>query len=255
MVTSDESNIAQPEPEADPQADPRADPQADSTALPDRVPEPTVPRTARETSGPAIAATAALVLFSVFIGVFGPRIGNRQQSPSGVTLIELAEAVVARSQPHIVDARVARKDAMTEQEFDLRLDEITGSGVALPSLEALNLEPTSVQRVRLPGASGGFAVLRGRRGGAEALVTVALLEDEDRFTVYDRYGRPIPLPEGEVFSVEDRMSSPPGTVEVYLDGGYVYAVYAKSLELARETVAALQTAAAKRASAQATTPK
>ena len=201
MVTSDESNIAQPEPEADPQAD--------STALPDRAPQPTVPRTARETSGPAIAATAALVLFSVFIGVFGPRIGNRQQSPSGVTLIELAEAVVARSQPHIVDARVARKDAMTEQEFDLRLDEITGSGVALPSLEALNLEPTSVQRVRLPGASGGFAVLRGRRGGAEALVTVALLEDEDRFTVYDRYGRPIPLPEGEVFSVEDRMSSPP----------------------------------------------
>ena len=39
------------------------------------------------------------------------------------------------------------------------------------------------------------------------------------------------------------------------DGDYVYAVYAKSLELARETVAALQTAAAKRASAQAASLK
>jgi hypothetical protein len=204
----------------------------------------------RDASGPAIAATAALVLFSVFIGVFGPRIGNRQQSPAGVTLVELAEAVVSRSQPHFDEARMLRIDGMSEQDFVDRFEQITEFGVALPSLEALEVEPTTVQRVLMPGGRGGFVVLRGLRdplvAGIPRVASVAVLEDEDRFTVYDRYGRPIAMPEGEVFSVEDRLSDRPGTVEVYRDGDHVVAVHAQSREFARRIVAALQQAAARR---------
>ena len=106
------------------------------------------------------------------------------------------------------------------------------------------------RRVLMPGGRGGFVVLRGLRdplvAGIPRVASVAVLEDEDRFTVYDRYGRPIAMPEGEVFSVEDRLSDRPGTVEVYRDGDHVVAVHAQSREFARRIVAALQQAAARR---------
>ena len=209
----------------------------------------------RDTSGPAIAATVALVLFSVFIGVFGPRLGNRPQSPAGVTLVELAEAVVSRSQAEFSELRPERsegsmRDELSEDEFEQRLDRITDAAVALPSLDALGLEAMSVRRVRLPGGAGGFAVLRGRGVRTGALAALAVIEDEDRFTVYDRYGRPTAMPEGEIFSVQDRMSLPPGTVEVYREGGHVVAVYARSLEDARELVAAIRQAEVERRARQ-----
>ena len=240
--------------------EPRSDgdhPAARAESAPDAAPHPSVAADSgrpisghRDASGPAIAATAALVLFSVFIGVFGPRIGNRAQAPAGVTLVELAEAVVSRSQPHFDEARMLRIEGMSEQDFVDRFEQITDYGVALPSLEALEVEPTTVQRVLMPGGRGGFVVLRGLRdpllAGVPRVASVAVLEDEDRFTVYDRYGRPIALPEGEVFSVEDRLSDRPGTVEVYRDGDHVVAVHAQSKEFARKIVAALQQAAARR---------
>lgn len=207
-------------------------------------------RGARDASAPAIAATVALVLFSVFIGVFGPRIGNRQQVPSGVTLVELAEAVVARSQPIFAEVELGRSEEMSEQEFDDRLDRITRSGVALPSFEELGMEGIAVQRVRLPGGSGALAVLRDAKHRAvwspDAVATITMLEDEDRFTVYDRFSRPIALPVGEIFSVEDGSVARPGTVEVFRQGDFVIAVHAQSAELAGRLVAAIQSAGARR---------
>jgi len=229
-----------------------ADESADESArteresVPAEAPREKPRRSLHDTSGPAIAATAALVLFSVFIGVFGPRIGNRQQVPAGVTLVELAEAMVSRSQPHFNQARIARVTEMTEQEFAQRVDEITENGVALPSLEAHKLEATSVQRVRLPGGRGGMAVVRSTRPGDPALAAVAILEDEDRLTVYDRYSRPIAMPKGEVFSIPESISNPPGVVEVYREGDFVVAVHAVSQAFAREIVAAMQSAGAAR---------
>lgn len=202
----------------------------------------------RDTSGPAIAAVAALVLFSVFIGVFGPRVGNRQQSPAGVTLIELAEAVVSRSQPHFNASRAARGSELTAEDFELRVDQIMAHGVAIPSLDELRLVPMAVQRVKLPGGTGGLMVLRGGGNGRslDALCSVAVVEDEDRYTVFDRYGRPLALPEGEVFSIDDHAGDSGGTTEVCRDGNLVYAVHAQSQELAREVLAAWQGAAARR---------
>jgi hypothetical protein len=233
---------AEAEAEAKPKAE--AEAEAHARAAPER----------RDTSGPAIAATVALVLFSVFIGVFGPRLGNRPQAPAGVTLVELAEAMVSRSQAHLVEARAgevlgfgasgsSRGDrGMSDEEFAKRLDDITDAGVALVYPADLGLEAVTVQRVRLPGGSGGFAVLRGIGRRDDALTAIAVIEDEDRFTVYDRYGRPIAMPEGEIFSVADRVSLDSGTVEVYRAGGYVVAVYARTLEDARRVVAALRRA-------------
>ena len=259
-MRSDEPKSEEPKSEEPRSDEPRSDgdhPAARAESAPDAAPHPSVAADSgrpisghRDASGPAIAATAALVLFSVFIGVFGPRIGNRAQAPAGVTLVELAEAVVSRSQPHFDEARMLRIEGMSEQDFVDRFEQITDYGVALPSLEALEVEPTTVQRVLMPGGRGGFVVLRGLRdpllAGVPRVASVAVLEDEDRFTVYDRYGRPIALPEGEVFSVEDRLSDRPGTVEVYRDGDHVVAVHAQSKEFARKIVAALQQAAARR---------
>jgi len=204
----------------------------------------------RETSGPAIAAVAALVLFSVFIGVFGPRVGNRQQSPAGVTLIELAEAVVSRSQPHFNTLRLSRDDELTAEDFAQRVDQIMDYAVAVPPLEPLRLAATAVQRVRLPGGAGGLVVLRGIGNGRsrDILCSVAMLEDEDRFTVFDRYGRPLAMPEGEVFSIQDHISSTGGVTEVYREGALVFAVHAPTQDLAREIIAAWQDAAARRQS-------
>ncbi len=239
-MTRDESELPQPEPTEGASLE---------ASAPAPAPTPAI-RARKETSGSAIAATVALVLFSVFIGVFGPRIGNRQQSPSGVTLIEFAEAVVSRTQQGFIDLDMGNAvSRMTEEEFALKLDRITEYGVALPSLAKLRLEATSVQRVRLPGGSGGLAILRRDDGGAVAALAVVL--DEDRFLVYDRYGRPIPLPEGEQFAIGDGVGhgagATQGTVEVYREGGFVIAVYARKHELARELVGALRLAEVERA--------
>jgi hypothetical protein len=220
-----------------------------SVSTDETVSDPDVePAARRDTSGPAIAAVAALVLFSVFIGVFGPRVGNRQQSPAGVTLIELAEAVVSRSQPHFNASRASRGDELTTEDFELRVDQIMENGVAIPSLAELRLVPMAVQRVKLPGGRGGLIVLRGAGGGRsrDMLCAVAVVEDEDRYTVYDRYGRPLALPEGEVFSIEDHIGLSGGITEVCRDGRLVFAVHAPDQELAREILSAWQAASARR---------
>lgn len=219
----------------------------ESTNHADCEPQQAAPaRSLRDTSGPAIAATAALVLFSVFIGVFGPRIGNRQQVPLGVTLVELAEAVVSRSQPQFVVARSPSATEMTEQDFEAQLDDLTGNGVALPSLEALRLAAVSVQRVRLPGGRGGLAVLRSTDPREPRLAAVAVIEDEGMVTVYDRFSRPVVMPKGEVFSITDSNSDPPSVVEVYREGEFIVAVHAMSREFARELISAMQVAGAAR---------
>lgn len=211
---------------------------------PERKPERVAPaRSIRDTSGPAIAATAALVLFSVFIGVFGPRIGNRQQIPVGVTLVELAEAVVSRSQPHFEQLN---GDGLSEQEFAARIDGMTGSGVALPSLEACKLEALLVQPVRLPGGRGGMAMLRSISPRSSQVAAVVIIEDEDRLTVFDRYSRPIAMPRGEIFTVPDLVPDRRGVIEIYREGEFVVAVRAASPAFAREIISAMQVAAAER---------
>lgn len=206
----------------------------------------------RDASGPAIAATAALVLFSVFIGVFGPRLGNRQQSPAGVTLVELAEAVVTRTQPQWTGEIFSRSEEISDEQCESELDRITASGVPLPSLESLDFAAVSVQRVRLPGGSGALVKLNGIKRNRGDVAAIAVVLDEDRFTVYDRYSRPVALPRGEVFSVEDRLTGADGTVEVFRQGEFVIAVVARTRETALELVAALQAAHAERLSRGAT---
>jgi hypothetical protein len=208
--------------------------------------QPSAPRTIRDTSGPAIAATAALVLFAVFIGVFGPRIGNRSQVPVGVTLVELAEAVVSRSQPHFEQPNASVRAGLSEQDFAARIDGLTGSGVALPSLGTYQLEAMSVQPVRLPGGRGGLAMLRSTSPRSRQLAAVAIIEDEDRLTVFDRYSRPVAMPEGELFTVRESNLEDTAVTEIYRDGDFVVAVRAMSSEFARAVISAMQVAAAER---------
>jgi len=245
-VSSEASPSSDPQDDLDPASERESkieaavDPSEAGDQEPDDTGEP------RDTNGLAIAATVALVLFSVFIGVFGPRIGNRQQLPAGVTLVELAEAITSRSRSYADRDASGRGAVLNEAEFGERLDVLTGRSVPLPSFDDLKMRPSSLNRVKLPGGSGGFAVFHKDSETKEFVASIAVLTDEDRFTVFDRFGRPIALPEGEVFSVDDPHGVPPGTVEVFRRGDLVFAVHARSADQADALASLLQYAAARR---------
>jgi hypothetical protein len=238
--SSDPQDDLDPASEREPKLEPAVDPSEAGDHEPDEAGEP------RDTNGLAIAATVALVLFSVFIGVFGPRIGNRQQLPAGVTLVELAEAITSRSRTYADRDASGRGAVLNEAEFGERLDVLTGRSVPLPSFDDLKMRPSSLNRVKLPGASGGFAVFHTDTGTKDFVASIAVLTDEDRFTVFDRFGRPIALPEGEVFAVDDPHGVPPGTVDVFRRGDLVFAVHARTADQANALASLLQYAAARR---------
>ncbi len=74
--------------------------------------------------------------------------------------------------------------------------------------------------------------------------SISILDDEDRFTLFDSFGRPIPFPEGEVFSVTVREGRDPAVVKMFRVRDLVYAVQASDEDLASELVAELQLRAA-----------
>ncbi len=231
---------------------------------------------ARQTSAPAIAATVALVLFSVFIGLYGPRLGNRQQLPGGTTLVELAAAIEPRHAQRMIAAlqqgmdgiarlRRARGSGELAEDARAKLDEarqtaeeqvvrMTGLPIVLPDLANAQVLWNEPERVRLPGAAGALAfctVLSNARGTAlEEHATVLFLMDEDRYTVFDAFGRPRPMPEGEVFSVVTQSSaseaSPAGNaIRFFRNGALIVAVQASEPKLADEIVLLLEASLAR----------
>ncbi|MFM7050723.1 MAG: hypothetical protein ACKOYN_01120 [Planctomycetota bacterium] len=210
-----------------------------------------------EVSGPAVAATVALVLFSVFIGVFGPRLGNRQQLPAGTTLSELADAVSARHAQRVVQAvHVGAEPSFGRAEIARELEDVLGTAVAVPEIGAVGAQGTAFRwigtdRVRLPGGSGVLAFLEAQRRGQRLFASVIVLRDEDRYTVFDAFGRPQPMPTGELFSVEmpggTDAGDPNGVVQIYREGDLVFAVQSTSPELAAELAARFRAAAAQAA--------
>ncbi len=220
----------------------------------------------RRTSLPAVGATVALVLFSIFIGTYGPRLGNRQQLPAGITLVELADAIEPRHAQRAFDARQLGRDSASRflrgessaeadleqaelrEQFSREASEMVGNRVELPRLANARVRWIEVDRVRLPGASGAmlFCAISPKRGqaAAESFASILVLEDEDRFTVFDRYSRPQPMPEGEVFSVMVRESTDgamaPAAVLMLRIGRLMYAVQADGVDLAQTIVAELE---------------
>lgn len=196
-----------------------------------------------------MAATVALVLFSVFIGVYGPRLGNRQQMPGGTTLIELAGAVEPRHAQRVFQARaLADSPAFAPHEIEERIAATVGRPLRTPAPIDFELRWLAVDEVRLPGASGVLAFCsaepRDASGGRDAFATVIVLRDEDRFTVFDRHGRPTPMPEGEVFSVALRAVGEGATLAAFRTGDLVFAVQTSNPALSAELVAALEVGAA-----------
>jgi len=257
----------------------------DGAVPPATRPSPPPPRRSavtRQTSAPAIAATVALVMFSVFIGLYGPRLGNRQQLPGGTTLVELAAAIEPRHAQRVIGVlqegtegiallRRARgsdalaKDARVEleqrrQRAEEAIGRILNDPIALPVPADARVLWAEPERVRLPGAGGALVscmVLPDARNRAlERYATILLLKDEDRFTVFDSYGRPRPLPEGEVFSVVGRTEGDPqvtdlgdGGVQVVRCGATVIAVQASDATLTTELIALLEESLARSAAA------
>ncbi|MFZ9880032.1 MAG: hypothetical protein ACO3QC_01340 [Phycisphaerales bacterium] len=205
-----------------------------------------------QVSGPAVAATIALVLFSVFIGVFGPRLGNRQQLPAGTTLSELADAVSARHAQRVVQAvPTGAEPAFGRDEIARELEEVLGTAVAVPAVPdegPAQIRWIGTDRVRLPGGSGVLAFLEAQRAGRRLFASVIVLRDEDRYTVFDAFGRPRPLPTGELFSVHmpggTDSGDPDGLVQIYREGDLVFAVQSTSPDLAAEIGARFRAAAA-----------
>lgn len=222
-------------------------PQDDGSADPAIAPSRRDPRRARDTSGPAIVATIALVAFSVFIGVYGPRLGNRQQLPAGTTLAELAQAVAARHAARVVQAiHVGPGSNATRDEIDALLADALRAPARIPEDAALPVRWFGAERVRLPGASGAQAFGRVRLDERTAdTVSLFALRDEDRFFVFDGHGRPQRLPEGEVFSLAVPSDAANGVIHLYRDGEAVFAIESATADVADLVLVALQEARAR----------
>jgi hypothetical protein len=226
-------------------------------------------------------------MFSVFIGLYGPRLGNRQQLPGGTTLVELAAAIEPRHAQRVVGVlqegtsgiallRRARgsdtlaEDARAELErgrlrAEEAVDRILGTTIELPVPADARVLWGEPERVRLPGAGGvliSCTVLPDARArGLERHATILLLQDEDRFTVFDSYGRPRPMPEGEVFSVVTRLPVDPETADlgsgglrVFRCGEMVVAVQASDAALTAEMITLLEVSVARSAAGYPSSP-
>lgn len=207
-------------------------------------------RRASDTSVPAIVATVALVIFSIFIGVYGPRLGNRQQVPGGTTLVELASALSARHSAEAIGTiELLRDDPVNPDTLRREAGTLLGRSIELPRLQARSITWLRLTRVRVPGAAGVQMLLRvGPRFNAE-YASVFILRDEDRFTVFDAYGRPRALPEGEMFSVGVSADAAGSVVHIFRAGNLVYGCESTDREVADELVAEMQSIAARLESA------
>ena len=211
------------------------------TALQTHAPRPV------DASVPAIVATVALVVFSVFIGVYGPRLGNRQQVPGGTTLAELAGALSAKhSQEALGTIELLRDDPADISVLERDASGVLGIPVTLPTLRGRSVTWLRMTRIRVPGAAGVQVLLRiGPRFNAD-FASIFILRDEDRFTVFDSHGRPRALPEGEMFSVAVAGEVSGSVVNVFRTEDVVYSVQSTDREVAGELIAGLQSIAAAR---------
>jgi hypothetical protein len=230
----------------------RTDDADDADTATDRDDGPEPRRPTLDTSAPAIAATIALVAFSIFIGVVGPRLGNRQQLPPGTTLVELADAMTVRHSESVVGAIHSTDEPPFERaEIEREFARFLGREVAVPDLR-LGLEPlrfqwAGIRGIRLPGARGACAFGRFRGDSGPDFLSVAVLRDEGNFIVFDPHGRPIPLPEGEMFSVSVEGREFGSTVLAYREGDLVFALQADSADALERFAARFRAAAVERA--------
>lgn len=199
-----------------------------------------------DASVPAIVATVALVIFSVFIGVYGPRLGNRQQMPGGTTLVELAGALSAKhSSEALGTIELLRDEPRAAGEIEREASDLLGRPIALPELEGRAVSWLRITRLRVPGAAGVQVLLRiGPRFNAD-FASIFILRDEDRFTVFDAYGRPRAMPEGEMFSVGVSGEASGSVIHLFRTGELVYGAESTSREIADELIAELQSIAAR----------
>lgn len=238
-----------PDGSADPVADPVADPAAQPPAgsVTERTERRTQSPRSPDASVPAIVATVALVVFSIFIGVYGPRLGNRQQVPGGTTLAELAGALSAKhSQEALGTIELLRDDPSDVAVLERDASNVLGVSVTLPTLPGRSVTWLRMTRIRVPGAAGVQVLLRiGPRFNAD-FASIFILRDEDRFTVFDSHGRPRALPEGEMFSVAVAGEVSGSVVNVFRTEDLVYSVQSGDREVAAELIAGLQSIAAAR---------
>ncbi len=179
----------------------------------------------------AVTATFAVVVFSIFLGVFGPRIGNRPGFTVGVPLGELAVAVESRHGERIVNAiHAAPRSVLTAEEAQSKLKSILTTEVVLPELER-SARWISVDAVALPGGRAAVLFAQFRVDGRTEYATTCIFNDEDRFTVYDTFGRPIGLPDGEVFAIEPPSEFGGTTIVAWRNGALVWVLASGSQEL------------------------
>jgi hypothetical protein len=203
-------------------------------------------RRSSDASVPAIVATVALVVFAIFIGVYGPRIGNRQQMPGGTTLLELASALGSRHANEVVGALQLFRDEPIGRDAVLRdMRAILGQVVGLPELAESDVAWLRATSIRGPGAGGAQVFLRLGTGFSAEYASIFLLIDEDRFTVFDGYGRPLAMPEGEVFAIPLSGDSADALLYLFRTGDIICGVQASRVETSDLLVARMQSSLAK----------
>ena len=158
-------------------------------------------------SGLAVAASLALVAFSVLFGIYGPPLGDRGNPSLGTSLFELADVTRSVHDELVFETIHAMgKDSPETDgtgpvgsgpsiaEVTAAASRILGVSGRIPDLSQQGFRALVPRATRVPGTpSGGSAAnvvyVRGAAGSRE-FVTLTLIPDDEQFIVYDEFGRP-----------------------------------------------------------------
>ena len=194
---------------------------------------------ARRTSGLstlAVLATLTLIVGSIALGIFGPRMGQRGTRLAGEPLSDLRNEV---EQLYQVAVSATRRDVDEDPEGAARqaVTEVFGPAMAIPDLTG---EDCVLEGAMILSVAGHRAVwLRYRRSADRRWPVMVLLVAEPHDLLhFDPLGRYLPLAPGVRF--EETLEGPgmrpsraPGLV-IHAQDGYAVVVVATPLDVAVE---------------------
>lgn len=157
-------------------------------------------------SGIPLAASLALVAFSVLFGIYGPRVVDRTTAPLGIPAWELGNAAIERHHERAVGAMHGQGAAITDlgaAEQDIA--DLLGVAVRLPGEREFPWTIHAPRPITLPGSAKAVQVFFSRPSGVgdhrEGL-SLVLVPDHEQYVVFSPFGRPLLLPPGDIYPVD-----------------------------------------------------
>lgn len=178
----------------------------------------------RRWSGLPVAASLALVAFTIIFGVYGPRIVDRGSPSVGTPLWEVVDQVVEHFDTFVSHASFRATDSVDPTTVSAGLTELLHQPFTCPDLTSVEFMPLEPHTLRLSGAARSAAVIFARptRDGTEYLC-LAIAPYAEQYTMFSEFGRPELLPSGGAITVDAAPSEQvhPSAL-TWTDGTFLY---------------------------------